>query len=93
MKKSIVLVLAVILLAGILCTALAEHNHAWRLVNTSSSSQRINIAKKNGCVLLSNPHIHWKYRTITTKTYLCYTCGTTKQMKTTSMSREHCPKE
>jgi len=94
MKKSIALVLAVILLAGILCTALAEHYHDWRLVDTKiTTGSNINIAKPNGCIKLSNPHIHWKYPITTKRTYLCFSCQATKQIKTTTYSREHCPKD
>ena len=90
MKKTIALVLAVILLISIIGTALAAHTHNWHLVSTTDKIQRTTLPRQNGCIKLSVPHVHWIYHTITTKTYLCFTCGQIKQIKTTSV-KERCP--
>lgn len=94
MKKSIALVLAVILLVGVLCTALADCSHNnWHQVNTYTTSTKQTIAKTHGCIKLSNPHTHWRYRYVTVTTSVCFTCGATKQIRSTSYGPEHCPKD
>jgi len=94
MKKSIALVLAVILLLGVLCTALADCTHNnWHYVNKSTTSTKQTIAKQHGCIKLSNPHTHWRYSYVTVTTYVCFTCGATKQIRSTSYGAEHCPKD
>ena len=93
MKKSIALVLAVILLVGIIGTALACSHNNWHQVNTYTTSTKQTIAKTHGCIKLSNPHTHGRYNYVTKTTYVCFTCGDTKTIRSTSSGPEHCPKD
>ena len=91
MKKSIALVLAIILLVGIIGFALADCSHNnWHQVNTSTTSTKQTIAKLHGCIKLSVPHTHWLYCYTTVTTSVCFTCGATKQIRSISYGPEHC---
>lgn len=94
MKKSIALLLTVILLISVICTALAVHNHQWHEVSAIGKGviRTETIAYQHGCIRLSNPHTHKRtyYRQIT-RTYVC-PCGQHKTV-VSSGYLETCPKQ
>ena len=94
MKKSIALVLAIILLVGIIGTALACSHNNWHTAGSYNKTETRTIAKKNGCINLSNPHTHSQSRKVTVTVYVCFTCGDTKHVNTKyyDWGPEVCPK-
>ena len=95
MKKSIALFLVVILLIGIIGTALAACGHSNRhIVGSYTVTTKQTIAKQHGCIKLSNPHTHWRYKYEHYYRYLCYTCGdVSSSLYSTTYGSEHCPKD
>ncbi len=96
MKKSIALVLVTIMILSIAAVAFAACNHSWYTVSTTTKSIKETIPYQHGCIKLSNPHTHWRYRYETSSFFVCSKgCGATKQGNpyTSGYSREHCPKD
>ena len=95
MKKSIALLLAVILLASVIGVALAAHTHTWQVLNTKRQNvtKTETIAYQHGCIHLSNPHTHKRtYHTAIITTYYCPKCGKRTTGTTYNNYTEECPK-
>ena len=93
MKKAIALVLAVILLAGIISTALACSHNNWHTANTAivGTGYQIYNCRQGSCPNRYASHKHWKTTTKIRTTYVCFTCGDIKQITTTSVGKkDHC---
>ena len=94
MKKSIALVLVTLMLLSIAAVSFAACNHSWYTASTTTKSIKETIAYQHGCIHLSNPHTHWRYRYERTTIYVCSKgCGQTKtNTYVTGYYAEHCPK-
>ena len=95
MKKSIALLLAVILLASVIGTALAACNHTWQAISVryQQANKTETIAYQHGCIHLSNPHTHKRtYHTAIITTYYCPKCGQRTTRTTYNNYTEECPK-
>ena len=91
MKKSIAMILAVILMVSIIGTVLAECSHSWYTVSTSRKTLSVStVAKPHGCIQMSNPHTHKKYTYELTQIYVCSKgCGATKTVVTRYSEEKH----
>ena len=92
MKKSIALVLAIILLIGIIGIALADCSHNnWHTVNsalagTGYAQHSCKCSNDN-----THNHMHWRKVFYTKTTYLCFSCGAIKNVITSSVGViDHC---
>lgn len=96
MKKSIAMLLAVVLLVSIIGTALAACSHSWdQLISLKRRGviKTVTIAYQHGCINLSNPHTHKRtYYRETIRTYMCSRCGQTRSFVTANEYVEECPK-
>ncbi len=92
MKKSIALVLALILVLSIAAVAFAACNHSWYTVNTRKVYMgKRTIAYQHGCIYCSNPHTHTEYSYRVTETKVCSKgCGTTTTISYNT-TEEKCP--
>ena len=92
MKKSITLVLAIILLAGIIGIALADCSHLNKhCVDSYTVTTKQYIAKPNGCPAKPWAHTHWRYKYDLYRRYLCYTCGDVSvSYDSTTHGKIHC---
>lgn len=83
MKKSLALFLAVILLVSMIGTVLAECNHSWYTVSTTTKVTKETVAHPNGCIIYSFPHTHVLQKYETTVISVCSKgCGKTKTVTT-----------
>ena len=91
MKKLIALFLIVILLIGIIGTALASCEHEkWREIDRFSTSTKVNVYKTHGCSKSALPHTHWYIKTTTTRVRICCGCGMIRKKYEVSNGSEHC---
>ncbi|MBR5961508.1 MAG: hypothetical protein IKZ98_11025 [Clostridia bacterium] len=95
MKKSIALVLALILVLSTAAVAFAACSHTWYHADTQYKYKvKKTIAKPSGCIHLSNPHTHWRYEDHKIEIYVCSKgCGAVKKVDTVIKTYpEQCPK-
>ena len=95
MKKSIALLLAVILLVSVIGTALAACNHTWQYLTSRQQNvtKTVTIAYQHGCINLSNPHTHKRtYHKAIITTYYCPKCGQRMTQTRYTNYTEECPK-
>ena len=92
MKKSISLILAVLLLVSIIGTALAECSHNWYTVSTSTKLVKTTyVQKANGCTRVTFSHKHTQKLYETTQIFVCSKgCGKVKKVVSHSID-EKCP--
>lgn len=95
MKKSIAMLLAVILLVSVIATAVAACSHTWKVLYSERKNvtKTETIAYQHGCIHLSNPHTHKRtYHTAIITTYYCPKCGKRTTGTTYTNYTEECPK-
>ena len=93
MKKSIALVLVAIMILSIAAVAFAACNHSWYTVSVSKRLiSKTTVAYQHGCIHLSNPHTHTRYKYEVTQRFVCSKgCGQT-YVDTYTVTEEKCPK-
>ena len=83
MKKPLAFTLAVVLLVSVIGTVLAECNHSWFTVSTTTKVTKETIAYLHGCTIHPYPHYHERMRYETTVISVCSKgCGKTKTSTT-----------
>ncbi len=83
MKKTIGLLFAVILLVSMIGTALAECNHSWFTVSTTTKVTKETVAYPHGCIIHPYSHTHERLKYETTVISVCSKgCGKTKTVTT-----------
>lgn len=93
MKKSIALVLVLIMVLSISAAVIADCTHNnWHQVNTSIKTRKQYHHYNSGCDHLGVPHDHWRIETVKVVTSVCFTCGDIKQIRSVSYGPWHCPK-
>lgn len=95
MKKAFVFLVAILLLIVTIGVTLAESEHNWKYRYTTQERVKQTIAYQHGCINLSNPHTHTRYKIYSVDHYGCTNrgCNATKNVHNfVGYTEETCPK-